>query len=379
MSSVPSNKKDGNMQIDAIILAGGLGKRLWPQSRQKTPKHLLNILGDSSLIYMTIMRTLLLSPHKIVIITSKDFTKDINKEIDKVKSTEEYLKIIEDHDITFSVVEEPEGKNTAPALALGSYILNRGGNENVTAMFPSDHIITNNKFFIQAIKSAYAIAKKGYIATIGIAPTKPATGYGYIETENKKNKKWYTVKSFTEKPDLKTAERYLKKENYYYNSGMLVFKPSELLEEFNKYMPELTREMEKIKDLKLSDPLFDKTLKSIYKSINAESVDYGILEKSKNVAVVPAGFKWSDLGSWESLYDILDKDINMNVSFGNVVNINSQGTFVQGNKKLITLIGAKDLVVVDTEDALLICEKGCTENVKELVDYLQEKGLNKFI
>lgn len=367
------------MQIDAIILAGGAGKRLWPQSRKNMPKHLLKLKGEDSLLYLTIMRTMTLCPERIIIITNKDHADDICDEIKKVKRTEEYLSHVEKQDLTFRVIKEPESRNTAPAVALGAYMLNNENNDNIAVMFPSDHLISNNQYFLQTIKSAYSVARKGYIVTLGIAPNKPATGYGYIETENVKGKKWYTVNSFKEKPDIKLAEKYYKNENYYFNSGMLVFKPSDLIAEFDKYMPELSREMKKIVGIKFCSPEFEKTLGEIYNNIESEAIDYGILEKSKNVAVVPASFSWSDVGTWESLYDAFDKDENGNIAFGDVVSIDSHGTLVKGNKRLIALIGANDLIVVDTDDALLICNKNSAEDVKKLVNILEENKYKKLV
>ncbi len=367
------------MQIDAIILAGGAGKRLWPQSRKSTPKHLLNTNGSGTLLYMTIMRTLLLCPQRILIITNKDYVKEVNAEIEKVKDSEEYLDCIEKHDLVFTVIKEPQSRNTAPAIAAGAHVLNNERSNNIAVMFPSDHIITNHQFFIQSIKSAYSIAKKGYIVTLGIAPNKPATGYGYIETENLKGKKWYTVKSFKEKPNLKAAERYFKDENYYFNSGMLVFKPADILNELHSHMPKLYNEMIKLAGVNVNDPLFDKTIKSIYSKIEGESIDYGVLEKSKNVAVVPAGFNWSDLGTWASMYDVLEKDDAGNVISGEVINLNSKNTFVRAGKKMISIIGAKDLIVIDTDDALLICDKNSAEDVKAVVNLLEEKGLKSLL
>ncbi len=366
------------MQIDAIILAGGAGKRLWPQSRKTSPKHLLKLSDDGdTLLYMTIIRTLLLAPQRVLIITNKDYSKEVYWEIDKVKGSEEYLKLIEKQDILFTVIQEPQSMNTAPAVATGAYVLNSDNNSNVAVMFPSDHLITNEQFFLQAIKSAYSIAKKGYVVTLGIAPTGPATGYGYIETENRKGKRWYTVKSFKEKPDEKTANKYFNSENYYYNSGMLIFRPVDMIKEFDKHMPGLSNEMRKIKGVNVADPAFGRLLAQIYKDIEPESIDYGILEKSKNVAVVPAGFKWSDLGSWASLYDVLEKDDNGNVLTGDVIQINSTGSFIRGGKRLVAAAGINDLIVIDSDDALLICDRGSAEGVKAIVNLLEEKGHKK--
>ena len=296
------------MHIDAIILAGGSGKRFWPKGRQKAPKYLLKVDGSHSLLYSTIKRAMLLSPQKIVIITDKEYEKEVNVEVQKVKRSDEYLKLVEKHDLVFIVIKEPFNNDTALAVATGTYILNNDENQNIVAMFPSDQVITNDKPFVQAVKSAYSVAKKGYIATLGIAPDKPSTYFDYIETQNLKGKKWYTIKSYKERPDAETAKRYCNNENYYFNSRILIFRPSDMINEMKRYMPELTLKMQKVAKTKVTDPSFNKVLTNAYKNLKPLSIDYCILEKSKNVVVVPTSFNWSDMQTWGCLYDALEKD-----------------------------------------------------------------------
>jgi len=366
------------MQFDAIILAGGAGKKR--HTRSENRRNLLTIDGKSTLLYLTIIRALTLSPHRLIIISDKESLTDVKVEVDKVKRSKEYLDLIEKQDIVFVVITEPECKGSAPAVALGAYVLNHPNNHNVTLLMPSDKIIINsNNFFKQAIKSAYTIARKGYMITLGIAPKRPATSYDYIETDNKKSKKWYTIKSFKHRPDAESANAYFKDENYYYNSSILVFKPSDMVAELNKHMPEFSLKMRKVAGYKIADHKFDTVLTEIYSALEPISIENGLFERSKNAAVIPTSLKWIDLSSWSHLVDEGVKHPSEEDSYENVVCLNTQFSAAKSDSTYVKVLGVEGFMVVDTNEALLVCDKENAEDVKALGSMIGESEMSKFV
>lgn len=342
--------------MKALILAGGSGTRLWPLSRRKFPKQFLKLNGDRSLLQHTVDRLLKIVSRPDTIVMTNDAYQY------HVKSDIEWLE---------NAILEPASRNTAPAIALGiKYCLEKLGcsEDEVIFVSPSDHVIRPVDAFTQAIIQAEAIAKAGYIVTFGIKPASPETGYGYIKAgargEDINGAGYFKVDAFVEKPDLDTATRYVSEGNYYWNSGMFAFTIKTMLDAFGKYAPDIQK-------------AFGDTFAGMitnYPLMPDISIDYAVMEKSNRVVTVPLDLYWNDIGSWDSLYEVLDKDADGNVKTGDVLAIDTKGTFIMGGKRLISTIGLEDLLIVETDDAILVAKRGEAQKVKDVVNKLKKAG-----
>jgi mannose-1-phosphate guanylyltransferase/mannose-6-phosphate isomerase len=336
----------------AVILAGGVGSRFWPFSRELEPKQFMKIIDENSLLQSTIERLKgVVESRNIFIVTNNIYFYEVKAQVLKFKIPDK------------NIILEPEGKNTAPAIGLCAKLISQEDKDALLLVFPSDHYIKNQNNFRLTLKKAIACADEGFLVTIGIKPNIPSSGYGYIRVKSKK-KGYFIVEKFLEKPDIKKAARYFKDNSYYWNSGMFIWKASVFLGEVKKYLPKLYNNLETINSV--SD------IPKAWPKIEAISVDYGIMEHSRHIALVPANFYWTDLGSWEALTEIFPKDERGNISPGNALNHDSQGVciFNRGNR-LISTIGLKDVVIADTPDALLVCDRSKTQDVKKLVEKLK--------
>ena len=344
--------------MKTVILAGGSGTRLFPLSRENYPKQFIKIADDSSLLQKTFNRCKRFTDSKDIFIVSGDkYQFHIRNQLEEIG--EKDFK---------NIILEPVGRNTAPAIALSvKYLLEKesANEDDVIFITPSDHIISPEEKFSEYIKEAEEIAKEGYIVTFGVRPSKPETGYGYIEADEKKIlNKGYKVKKFHEKPDFKTAQNYLLKGNFFWNSGMFMFSMKTVLEEFKKHSPDIYSFIEKLS--------YEEMVMS-FSDMPDISIDYAVMEKSENIAVIPVDIVWSDVGSWDSLYDVLEKDDKRNVKIGNVVDIDTESSLVFGDsKRIISTIGLKDLIIVDTDDVVLIAKRGESQKVREIVKRFKE-------
>lgn len=374
------------MELHAIILAGGSGTRFWPLSRETLPKQMLNIVGNDTLLRHTIRRvTGVVKPENIWIVTTQDKAEAIRFHIESLGKIAKEIKLI----------LEPFGKNTAAAIGLTAiHVKSFFPNESIMVVMPSDHLIPDKENFLNDLNHAIEVAKKGYLITFGIKPSKPETGYGYIKTKDPSNEDIHVLKveRFVEKPDLKTAETFLYKGNYFWNSGIFVWKTSKILSDIKIHLPNLHRTLKEIETLlpsypdlfslkgtKMSENKDSIYLKGLYERLESISIDYGVMEKCKDVLMVPATFQWLDLGSFTALDEVIEKDNNGNILKGNFIDIGSSNTIILSGERLIATIGLNNMIVVDTPDATLIVPKSKTQEVRRIVEILKREGRKEYL
>ncbi len=341
-----------------LILAGGSGSRLWPLSRELYPKQLINIQNTESLLQATFERIKECMPEENIISTTG---------VKHFSNVKYQLSSIAQNAV---VLSEPIAKNTAPAIAVSvKFIMDKYKTDPVILVVPSDHLIKDVKGFVNTVKSGEKIAEKGYIVTFGIKPAYPETGYGYINITQTAVENGYKVNKFVEKPDTETAEKYLKDGNYFWNSGIFMFKASVFLEELAKHSPEIYAKLSGF-DFKYSNEIpfteFDK-MPSI-------SVDYAVMEKSDKIALIKLESDWNDLGSWKSIYDVSTKDKDGNVKIGHILDEGSKNSLMYSSSKLVATIGLEDTVIVETEDAILACKADKTQDVKKIFETLKKQN-----
>jgi len=354
----------------AVIMAGGVGTRFWPRSRVKRPKQLLNIVDDQTMIQATIARLDNLIPYEqTYIVTTKPQKEEIFNQLPFLKSK--------------NLIIEPKGKNTAPCIGLAAIILKQQNPEAVMAVLPADHRIQNETHFRKVLAAAEILAARNdCLVTLGINPTYPSTGYGYIQINEKKDEvsglEAYKVKTFAEKPDQKTAERFLKSGDFFWNSGMFIWKIETILSEIEKSLPDLYDGLMEI-EKSLGTKNEKEVIQKVYCQIKSISIDYGVMEQSTNVFVLKGEFEWNDVGSWEEVYKISSKDSKKNVLFGNHLLKESTGCLIDVPKRFVGAIGIENLIVVETDDALLICPRNKAQEVKELVDTMNQKKMDEYL
>ena len=354
----------------AVIMAGGLGGRLWPLSRRKKPKQLHSLMTEEPMISDTYKRLLpVFDADKIIISTIPKYLAEIRKILPNIPEK--------------NYIVEPSLMGNAAACGLVSELLYARDKDSVAFFMPADAFIANQKEFQKIIRFAQDTvdANPKEILTIGIKPNRPETGYGYIKmgtifsTSSKNILNTHKVDCFIEKPDQKTADKYLESKKYLWNSGIFGWRTDYILELFEKHLPNTFKHLEHIRS-KVGKKEFDSVLKREYSKVDKTTIDYGIIEKTKDILVIPADFGWSDVGSWGSLLEVLT-DLNKtdSVHKGNHVGLDNSNCLIMGGKKLIATIGLKDIVVVDTPDALLICHKDQSHKVKEILEKLDERLL----
>ncbi len=313
-----------------IILAGGGGTRLWPASLDVCPKQFLNLTGDKTLLQLTFDRLKKFIPEEnIVTITNLKHVETVKSQLGK----------------SHIALGEPVGKNTAPAIGMGlQYISEKNDNDPVIIVCPSDHLIKNDDKFINATEEGIKRAEQGFIVLFGIKPARPETGYGYVHA---------TSGTFREKPDYETALKYIQYGDYYWNGGIFMFKLSTILGEMKKFTPEILANLDN------------------YENLPSISIDYAVMEKTDKLTVVPVDCGWSDLGSWDAVYEVLDKDKDKNSLKGDVIAINTQDSLVYGTSRTVATVGVKDVIVVETEDGVLVCHREHSQQVKNVVERLK--------
>lgn len=345
-----------------ILLAGGSGSRLWPISREMYPKQLVSLVGADSLIQNTIKRLApALEPSRIRVVCGEEHFFEIARHLEDIGLPS-----------SGKIFKEPCGRNTAPAILLAVLNILKTEKDAVILIFPSDHVIKDVAGFQKKLSTAISLANKNYIVTFGIKPDYPETGYGYIEGAKPVTNGAVAIKRFIEKPDEKTAQRYVDAGNFFWNSGMFAFKASVLLNEFKTFEPSLLKSVQKIISNKAGITLSD------YKNLPDISIDYAIMEKTKKGVVLPSDFGWSDIGSWKSLYDFLPKDNDNNVIEGDVIPRNTKNCFIRGDNRLIVTNDIDNIVVVETPDTVFVSDLEKSKNVKSIVQELKKQGRKEY-
>jgi len=354
-----------------VILAGGSGTRFWPLSRTKTPKQLMSVFGGKSMLQRTVERVLPLSPKRIMVVTN-------------ALQAEETARQLKDlGDLPVDVIAEPVGRNTAPAIALAAAVIACHDPDATMLVLPADHYIRDEAEFCRVARAACEAAADGALVTLGIEPTRPETGYGYIEADTAApGAGACPVRRFVEKPDMQKALEFLAARNFYWNSGMFIWRVEAIRGELARQMPELAAAIDTIVfgepwDLEALKPQVER----IYPGIRGESIDYGVMERAERVLVIPASFGWSDVGSWSALPEVMEADGNGNVAIAakGVVSIDSGDSLVYGNGKMTALVGVTGLIIVDTPDALLVCSQHRAQDVKKVVEQLQREGRTEYL
>lgn len=355
------------MNTYGVIMAGGGGTRFWPLSRQEEPKQLLNLSGKDMMINETIDRIAAVAEKQNIFVVTNV------TQVPKMKAAT-VGRLLENH-----ILAEPAARNTSACIGYAAMEIVKKYGDGIMCISPADHFIKNQAEFARVLNEAVAVAEKeDKLITIGIQPTYPATGYGYIKFEKSTDSIAKTVIEFKEKPNLETAENYLASGEYVWNSGMFIWKASTILQKFEELLPDVYACIEKI-GAAMNTPDEAQVIKAIYPTIPSISVDYGIMEKSSDVLVISGDFGWNDVGSWENMNVIYDEDENGNIIVGEQINIDTRNTISYSKKRLITTVGVENLIIVETDDAILVCGKSRAQDVKLIVDELKAKEQTQYL
>ena len=343
-----------------IILSGGSGTRLWPLSRKLYPKQFINLINETSLFQDTILRLPANLENPIVVCNEEH----------RFIAAEQLRQINKNSN---GIILEPEGKNTAPAIALAALHELNNNRDPILFVLSSDHIIQDENIFHQSIEVAKLLAKENKLVTFGAKAEKADTGYGYIEVDNSNYKDSFNIKSFIEKPNLKNANKYIELGNYFWNTGIFMFKASKYLNELKKFEPKIFECCFDSINKESSDKDFIRINKDIFSKCQKKSIDYAVMEKTKDGMVVPLNSYWSDVGSWDRLLEVNPKDENGNFCEGDVLIDGVKNSFIQSTNRLVSVVGVSDLVVVETKDSILITEKNHSNKISNIVDKLKHQ------
>ena len=357
-------------KIYSLIMAGGSGTRFWPRSKTVKPKQYLNLFGDESLLQSTIKRfSTFTETENIYVVSGKSQAEVLEKQTPMLPRA--------------NLIYEPVGKNTLPCIGLAAMFAERENPQGVMVVTPADHLIENDELFRDTVLAAVKIAEDlNGIVTIGITPTYPATGYGYVQVESEigayNNVNRFKVQRFVEKPCQKIAAEYLEQGGFYWNSGLFIFKINVFLEAVRQFAPALYNNLRKIQE-DIGNPTFEHTLESVYQTVENISIDYGIMEFAENIYLVEGNFVWNDLGSWESVYLTSEKDENGNAGAGEAVIVDSKNSYIYSETGVIALVGLDDVIVVQDGNTTLVCKRDKAEEIKKVVDRLKAEGKNQYL
>ena len=347
--------------IIPIILSGGAGTRLWPLSWGDHPKQFLSLISDKTMIQETLLRLKGLDITAPIVSCGVDHRFLVAQQLGElgVKPT---------------ILLEPMAKNTAPAIAAACCAAMKQDKDAVVVVLPSDHVIKDVEVFQTSVMTAAGLAEKGHLVTFGIVPTFPATGYGYVKGGEHVAHHVYSLDKFVEKPCLEKAQEYLASGEYSWNSGMFVFKASSFIEELKVHNPEMAKLSIEAFEKAVVDADFIRLDKDAFDQIKGDSIDYAVMEKTSKGMIVKLNAGWDDVGSWSALYDISNKDGNMNVVKGDVIALDTTSSYIRGGKRTIATIGLDNIVVVDSDDSLLIAAKGKIQNVKKVAELIKARN-----
>ncbi|CUQ41720.1 MULTISPECIES: mannose-1-phosphate guanylyltransferase [Hungatella] len=356
------------MTTTALIMAGGRGERFWPKSRKNLPKQFLSLTDDGkTMIQLTVERILpLVKLEDIFIATNKAYRELVLEQIPGLPEE--------------NILCEPIGRNTAPCIGLGAIHIAQKYDDAIMFVLPSDHLIKFTNMFLKTLETGADVAENNTnLVTIGITPDYPETGYGYIKFDPRRTEgQAYAVERFVEKPSLEVAKEYLSTEEYLWNSGMFIWKVSSILKNMQKFMPDTYESLIKIKEA-IGTPQQDSILEKEFHNMQSQSIDYGIMEKADNIYILPGTFGWDDVGSWLAVERIKKTNEFGNAVAGNIITVNTHNCIIQGDKKLIAIVGMEDTIVVDTKDATLICAKDSAGDIKKVTENLKICNRNEYI
>ena len=359
------------MKTTAVIMAGGKGERFWPKSRNSLPKQFLCLTGDDqTMIQLTAKRLLpIVAYEDMFIVTNKDYIGLVKEQLPEIPVE--------------NILAEPMGRNTAPCIGFAAAVISRKYKDAVMMVLPSDHLIKFEEMYLDTMSLAAAVAKEdGTLVTIGITPNYPETGYGYInfgkDEKHAEHRGVYAVKRFVEKPDTETAKEYLNSGQYLWNSGMFIWKLSTIMQKFQELMPDTYDGILKIAEA-FGKSDYEQALESIFSEFKSISIDYGIMEHAENIYTIPGNFGWDDVGSWLALERVNKTNDSGNMVQGDVITIGTKDSIIVADKKLIAAVGLEDVVIIDTDDAILICAKDATQDVKKVIENLKICNRNELI
>ncbi len=355
--------------IYAVIMAGGVGTRFWPRSRAVHPKQLLTIIGARTMIQQTADRIhSLVPPENILIVTNEQQAEGVRAQLPHIKN----------------IIIEPIGRNTAPCIGLAALHIARKDPEGVMAVLAADHLIQPVETFCETLRFAADVASETHACvTLGIPAVRPETGYGYIQyLENESitigARRAHRVKTFAEKPNLQTARQFIASGDFLWNSGMFIWNASTILNLIEEFLPDLHDGLMEVKSV-LGTDRYDEAVNRMYRRIKGISIDYGVMERTKQVYVVKGDFDWNDVGSWEEVYQLSQKDGAGNTLTGNHIVVDTKHSMIYSPNKTVAVIGVENLIVVETEDALLICSRDRAQDVKKIVEELQRQKRNELL
>jgi len=352
----------------AVIMAGGIGSRFWPASRKEHPKQFLDVFGNGTLIQNTVARLQgLIPPERCLVVTHERY----------VDQTQKQLPAVPDENI----LAEPISRNTAPCITYAAATLTDRDPDATMVVLPADHVIGDVEQFHDTLEVATDAAQEsGALVTIGIEPTYPATGYGYIQYDGDpadEELRACPVRTFAEKPDPSTAERFIDSGDFLWNSGMFIWRADTILDQVETHLPDAHKAFAPVR--KAGADVDADTLTKAFQESPRISIDYGVMEQADTVYVVPGSFEWNDVGDWRAVYDLSDKDDHGNVIEGNVIMQDSSRCYVQAGDRIVVLVGIHDMVVVDTDDAVLVCNRESAQQVKQVVEYLHAHQFEDYV
>ena len=352
----------------AVIMAGGSGTRLWPLSRRNYPKQALKLVGESTMFQYAVQRIRpIFPPERIMVVTLAKHAAILMEQVPELPAQ--------------NFILEPEGRGTAPAIGLAAIHIASQDPDACMVILTADHFISKTQRFCEVLAAAEKVAG-GRLVTLGIQPSSPSTGFGYIHqgalVGEQSGFPYYTVERFTEKPDLAAARQMLESGEYSWNSGMIVWQASRILKEFQTQMPEFFAQLMEV-NLVLGTPAYEAVIEQVWPQVRKETIDYGVMEGACDVVVIPVDIGWTDIGSWGSLFNLLPSDAEENVFVGPHVEIDTTNTMIFGDKRMVAVMGVKDLVIVDTEDVVMVCAREREQDVKALVELLKQTHQERLI